>query len=165
MKKLLILFLSSITYIQTNAQLKEIFNEDFSSNKNNWAVGEIENLSVKIDNGKYIVDNSNTGSIHLINRIGVDTTKNFEISISVNSILVHASSFGGLYFGANTEKSFVFVINATGEYGLFEEQGPAIKALIPITKSEYLKKGVNVTNRLKLQKIGKNGTLSLMIHW
>jgi len=66
MKKLFILFLSGIIYVPTNAQLKEIFYDDFSSNKNNWSVGDIEKLSVKIDNGKYIVDNSRTGSIHLI---------------------------------------------------------------------------------------------------
>ncbi|MES1216735.1 MAG: hypothetical protein ABUT20_14565 [Bacteroidota bacterium] len=159
MKRLSIFCLLVLFSIHSTAQLKEIFYEDFSSNKNNWSVGEIENLSAKIDNGKYIVDNSRPQSINLRKVIGVDTSKNFEIGVNVKPILVHGSSFGGLFFGCNSEKAFGFVINTNGEYGLFEQQGQGLKVIIPITKSEYLKKGVNVTNSLKLKKTGKKWNL------
>ena len=155
MKKLLILLLLGISYIQANAQLKEIFYEDFSSNKNKWATGEIEKLSAKIENGKYVIDSrmQNTITPHVL--AAVDSSKDFTIGVTVKPVAVNGTAEYGLIFGSNKYAYYCFFANIKGEYGLYYVTNNSIKEIIPLSKTIFLKTKLNETNRLEIKKSGK----------
>ncbi|MGH2552425.1 MAG: hypothetical protein ACRDEB_01845, partial [Chitinophagaceae bacterium] len=155
MKKIPVLFLYMLIYWASTAQQKEILNEDFSSNKNKWLTGEITNLSAKVENGKYIIDNNSNRSISPQILAALDSTKDFEISINITQVSGKNDGVSGLIFGSNTYRLFCFFIRPSGEYGLFETNNNKVESIITLTESPYINKGMDVTNRLKLSKSGK----------
>ncbi len=162
MNKPSILLFTCIISFNLAAQQKVILAEDFSSNKNFWAVGKIENLSAKIEDGKFIIDNNLQTAFHPQLLAGVDSSKAFEISASVRSVTdddLSLLSFSGLIFGSNMYRKFCFAINANGEYALFEMYNNDYRIIIPETKTPHLKMEKNETNRLKLNKAGKQWKL------
>ena len=56
MKKVFSLFICSLALLQSRAQMKEIFYDDFSTNKNNWFTITKADASLKIEDGKYRVN-------------------------------------------------------------------------------------------------------------
>lgn len=159
MNKPSILFLFFLISINLAAQQKVVLAEDFSSNKNYWAVGKIENLSAKIEDGKFIIDNNLQTAFHPQLLAGVDSSKGFEISISIKTETQNLPGFSGLIFGSNMYRKFCFAINANGEYALFEMYNNDYRIIIPETKTPHLKMEKNETNRLKLSKAGKEWKL------
>ena len=157
MKNISVLFLYLLIYWVAPAQQKEILNEDFSSNKNKWLTGEVANLSVKVENGKYIIDNNSNRSLTPQVLAAVDSIKDFEISVSITSLSTKSDGAAcGLIFGSNMYRRFCFFIRpSSGEYGLIETYNNKMGSIITLTESPYINKGMNVTNRLKLSKSGK----------
>lgn len=141
--------------MQASSQLKEIFNEDFSSNKNKWITGEIENLSVKIENGKYIIDSKMKNTVTPQVLAGVDSSKDFTIGASMKSVSVNGTAEYGLIFGSNKYAYYCFTANINGVYGMYYVINNSIKEIIPLSKTAYLKQGLNQTNRLEVKKSGK----------
>jgi len=159
MKRLSIFCLLALFYFQSSAQLKEIFYDDFSSNENKWALGEIENLSIKIENGKYIIDSKlkNTVTPQLL--VAVDSSKDFSISVNVRSVTLNGPAEYGLIFGSNRYAYYCFAADTKGNYGLYYVTNNTIKEIIPVSTTKNLKKGINTTNRLEVRRSGKKWNL------
>ncbi len=155
MKRLSIFCLFALLCFSSMAQLKEIFNEDFSSNKNKWITGEIEKLSVKVENGKYIIDSKMKNTVTPQVLAGVDSSKDFTIGASIKSVSVNGTAEYGLIFGSNKYAYYCFTANINGVYGLYYVINNSIKEIIPLSKTAYLKQGLNQTNRLDVKKSGK----------
>ena len=159
MKKLSTCFLFYFIYASAFAQQRLILSDDFTSSKNNWLTGEIKDLSVKVQNGKYIIDNRSQSSFNPQIIAGIDSTKDFEISVSIKPLTQDKLSYSGLIFGSNKYHYFCFAINSTGEYGLYEINNYKNYEIIHFTKSSSLKTNENSTNSLKLRKAGKEWQL------
>ena len=115
MKKLFILFFCGLFCLRSIAQLKEIFYDDFSSNKNKWPEGQAEGMSAKIENGKYILSSS---KIDLRPQIilGIDSTKDYSIEITVGMLKNNTLSGGGIIFGSNTTDYFTCFVASDGQF-------------------------------------------------
>lgn len=119
MKKLIILFtLFSISLVST-AQMKEIFYDDFSSNKNKWPEGQADGMSAKIEKGKYILE-SNKIDLKPQIILGIDSSKDY--SIEVTAVLAKNTrvSGGGIIFGSNVSEYFTCYVTSTGQFGYAE---------------------------------------------
>ena len=115
MKKLSILFLLAFISFFATAQFKEIFYDDFSSNKNKWPEGQAEGMSAKIENGKYILSSSKTDLKPQI-ILGIDSTQDYSIEVTVGMPNNSMLSGGGIIFGSNTTDYFTCFVASDGQF-------------------------------------------------
>lgn len=159
MKKIFLPVFSLLICNFIKAQQKVVLSDDFASNKNNWIVGEVKNLSVKVENGKFIVDNHLETSYESQILAGIDSTKDFEISVSTKTLSQDKLSYNGLIFGSNRDQFYCFIINAANQYGLYEMNNNKFNEIIHFTQSPGLNTGENIINKLKVRKTGKEWQL------
>lgn len=157
MKKIAFLLFSCLFHFLVSAQLKEIFYDDFSSNKNKWPEGQFDGLYFKVENGKYIIDCGPTKALYPQILFGIDSTKDFSISVNIKEVKVSDVSAAGLVFGSNRSTYFTFAITSAGSFYLFEVSNNKIsKMMIPFTESKQIKRDDNVTNNLAVRKNGSS---------
>ena len=153
MKKLSILFFCSLIYFPLTAQLKEIFNDDFSSNKNQWAQGKIEGLYAEVKDGKYIIDCSLKNELYPQIVFGIDSTKDYTISITLTQLKVLSpTSGGGIIFGSNQSDYYCFYVTSDGKCGVAEIKNNQIVSNKPGFNKESIKTGEGVKNILSVRK-------------
>ena len=154
MKKIPIIFIYSIMYLQTAAQMKEIFYDGFSSNKNNW--GELTNVSdtIKSENGKYTVDCKENKSFIQHIPAAIKSTNDFSIGItaSVTGTTYKTAGSAGLIFCSNKADSYLFTTTTDGKWSITEiKKGNS--NVLKSAASKFIRQGLNVSNQLRVDKI------------
>lgn len=153
MKKLSLLFFCSLIYFQLAAQLKEIFSDDFSSNKNQWAQGKIEGLYAEVKDGKYIIECGPKNELYPQIVFGIDSTKDYTINLTLSqSKALMPKSGGGIIFGSNLSDYYCFYITSDGNCGLAEIKNNKIVSDKSGISDEAIKTGAGATNKLKIKK-------------
>ena len=155
LKNLFVLFICSITYLQTTAQTKEVFYEDFSSNKNEWEELSNDDATSKIENGKYVV----VGKTHGFGqqtRVPIDNVKDFSIGITVSmkSNVDYKTGLINLIFCSNVRDEYTFALLSSGKWGLSESSNGK-QTMIKFDTSRFINQGFGVLNKLRIDKRGK----------
>lgn len=161
MKKFVISSLLCIAYFFLTAQTGEkyLLKEDFADNFRKWNTGTEKHGNRIIKNGKYIIENTETG-LEVFNIIKsttflqIDTSKDFSISISAKQLTGENKAIFGLTF--STVGSFDYMallINQDGYYSLFSVVNLfQITPVINFTETDALKKGLNTENNISIRK-------------
>ena len=155
MKKIFIFIFCSITFLQTTAQLKEIFLDDFSSNKNQWAQEKAEGLYAKVENGKYVVECGPKNDFFPQIVFGIDSIEDYSISANISmikSLLPDSGSGGGIIWGSNLSGYFCFYINSKGVAGVAEVKNNQLVYDKSENKKGVIKTGDGATNKLRIEK-------------
>ena len=97
MKKLIILFTLFFISLVSTPEMKEIFYDDFSSNKNKWPEGQADGMSAKIEKGKYILE-SNKIDLKPQIILGIDSSKDYSIEVTAVLAKKYQSQWRGYYF-------------------------------------------------------------------
>lgn len=157
MKKLFILCLCNFIFLYAPAQLKEIFYDDFSTNKNQWSQGQAEGLYAKIENGKYVVECGPKNELYPQIVFGIDSTKDYSISINFSlskSLLPNCG--GGIIWGSNLSDYFCFYITSEGKAGVAEVKNKQIVYDKWDIIKQVIKTGDGATNKLRIEKTDLN---------
>ncbi len=157
----------NIKYInQTNTNVKNnittttttsngiILTDNFSSNKNDWAVSNREEADLEIRNGKYYFNHKRDSRGWTSTKvIKIDDKKDFEIESKFLKIDGISDNGYGVVFGRkDAQNQFIFTITANGSYSIDEYKDGKYTAIKDWTKSSYIKTGNNVYNTLKIKK-------------
>ena len=131
-----------------------IFKDDFSSNKNNWAVSNKSESNLEIRNGKYYFEHKRTSRGWTSSRIvDIDESKDFEIESRILKIDgIRNNGYGFVFGRKDADNQFVFTISANGSYSIDQYINGKFTAIKDWTKSSYIKTGNNVYNTLKIKK-------------
>jgi len=153
LKRLLIFWLFALFYFHTMAQLKEIFHDDFSSNKNRWSSGKTDGLYAEVKDGKYIIDCGINNFLYPQVIIGIDSAEDYSISVNCSvSKSLSPNSGAGILFGSNMSDYFAFFIGAEGKFNIAEVKNNAIISENNGANKEAIKSGDGVTNNLRVEK-------------
>ncbi len=138
-----------------NATYKEYLIDNFENNTNNWYLSTNEDLTTKIENGKFIFENKTSGAS--INFTGNKTpVKNdaFSMSMSVKWVNGIENNSYGILWGVNGLNSFYsFGISANGSYSFSINKEGNYTTIIPWKNSEFINK--RSTNILSIKKNGE----------
>ncbi|EDO25738.1 predicted protein, partial [Nematostella vectensis] len=97
-----------------------IYEDDFSSNKNNWATSNTNEASLEVRNGKYYFDHKREkGGWSTTKYIDIDETKEFEIEAKFLKISgINNNGFGFVYGRKDGNNQYVFTITSNGSYSI-----------------------------------------------
>ena len=148
-------YLNVTAPIVTSKKIQLPFNEQFSSNKNNWSSESLDNYSVGINNGTLNIHRKKEGGIFISKEVEINTTKDFIIETSIAREKSGASGMYGLTFGRkNSSNEFTLLISTNGTYMFRKFDNNAYKKIIPFTSSDAIKTGIGEANKLKIVKSG-----------
>ena len=140
------------------------FSDDFSSNKNDWAIGNTQDYVLNFDNGIYNFEHKNTtGGWSTTLENTIDQTKNFEITTEIKKISgVENYGFGLAWGRSDSNNQFNFLISSDGNFKIKKmEQGDS-KLIQDWTESSFINKGNGSKNILSVRKNDK--TLNFYIN-
>jgi hypothetical protein len=153
MKQLSIFCLFALFYFNATAQLKEIFLDDFSSNKNRWSSGKTDGLYAEVKDGKYIIDCGVNKFLNPQVIIGIDSAEDYSISVNFSvSKSLSPNSGAGILFGSNMSDYFAFFIGAEGKFNIVVVKNNAIISENNGANKEAIKSGEGVINNLRVEK-------------
>lgn len=131
-----------------------VMNEDFTSNKNNWAESSDGSAILEVKNNRYYFEHKRTsGGWSSTKVIDIDETKDFEIESRFLKISGIKNNGYGFVFGRKDgNNQFVFTITANGSYSIDQYKDGKYTAIKDWTKSSYIKTGNYAYNTLKIKK-------------
>ena len=152
---------------KNNNSLKTIFEDDFSSNANDWGIQDDENATVQIRNNNYYFEHKKTTlGWNSTKSIEIDTNKDFEIETRIQKISgVQDNGYGVVFGKKDNDNQFVFTLSANGYYSIDQYENGTFKALKKWTKSSHIKTGNYVYNTLKIKKEGKSNRTKKSNFW
>ena len=162
MKKLSSLFYFTICFASTFAQTSKtittagetvVLSEDYGNNARKWFEKADSFYSMKIVNGKYVLDIMNGGTYATY--IPVDLKNSADFSVSINSTHLDGvtnNGFGLCFGGENMRNLFAFSISADGHYNLRKYESGSYTDLIKWKASDAIKKENNNDNVVTLKK-------------
>jgi hypothetical protein len=134
---------------------KEIFNEEFYENHNNWAETKNNDVNMKVANGYYAIENKSKKDTYcpcVTLDINPDQDFLIESNIAKGDGSDH-SGFGIVWGFQNTNNYYTFKINGDGYYSYVKYATEKTETLIDWTLSSYIKKE-NTTNKLTVKRNG-----------
>jgi len=133
---------------------KVIWDDDFSTNKNNWAISSNDNAVLEVRNNRYYFDHKKTsGGGSTTKVIDIDTSKDFEIESKILKISgIKNNGFGFIFGRKDTDNQFVFSITSNGSYAIDQYKDGKHTAIKDWTKSTHIKTGNYAYNTLKIKK-------------
>ncbi|WKD86545.1 hypothetical protein KCTC32516_01921 [Polaribacter huanghezhanensis] len=158
-------FLSTFAFI-ANAQLtgSVILEDNFTSNKNNWAESSDNSATLEIKNNRYYFEHKRkSGGWSSTKVVDINTNKDFEIEAQFLKISGISNHGYGFVFGRkDSNNQFVFKITAGGSYSIDQYIGGKFTALKGWTKSDHIKTGNYAYNTLKIKK--ENGFIKFYVN-
>ena len=138
----------------TSNSKKEIWNDSFITNKNNWAEIDDDKVKLEVKSGSYYFDHKRASAgWSSTKEVDIDTSKEFEITTRILKINGIKNNGYGLIFGRKDgENQFIFSITGNGSYSIDQYKNGKYTALKDWTKSSYIKSGNYATNTLKIKK-------------
>ena len=141
-----------------------IFNDDFTSNKNNWAESSDDSAILEVKNNRYYFEHKRkSGGWSSTKVVNIDTNKDFEIEsqfLKISGISNHG--YGFVFGRKDSNNQFVFKITASGSYSIDQYIGGKFTALKGWTKSDHIKTGNYAYNTLKIKK--ENGFIKFYVN-
>ena len=139
---------------KTGTSEKIIWEDDFSANKNDWALSSNEKALLEVRNNKYYFDHKRTsGGWSSTKFIDIDESKDFEIESEILKISgIKNNGFGFTFGRKDSENQFIFSITANGSYSIDQYKDGKYTAIKDWTKSSHIKTGNYATNTLKIKK-------------
>jgi hypothetical protein len=155
MKKTIGLAIVLLCLFQMASAQKVIFSDNFNDNHNNWFLDSANGMSFLVYNGKYVIDNNDSGTHASFVPVNIDSNKNYSINLTVTHT---AGSIGygfGLYFGGLDINNFYYLdISCNGYFSFGKYANGSHTAIISWTASPLVKKGEYESNKLGVVKDG-----------
>jgi hypothetical protein len=131
-----------------------ILEDDFTSNKNDWAESSDDKATLEVKNSKYYFEHKrNSGGWSSTQIVDIDTNKDFEIEAQFLKISgINNNGFGFVFGRKDGNNQFVFTITSNGYYLIDQYKDGKNTALKDWTKSSYIKTGNYAYNTLKIKK-------------
>jgi hypothetical protein len=153
----LCLFLAAGNILLAQNNQKTVLYDDFSSNKNGWKEYFSGNYIDVVNNGKFIMENTNDGTHWSGVYAALNTSRNFSISVNTSHTSGVDNSHYGVYFGAKDgNNGYCFAISSNGWYRLFKYENSTFVNLIDWVQHSAIAKGNYVENRIKITKDGSD---------
>ena len=128
-------------------------NDNFTSNTNQWILGNTDNYSAKITNGKFILERKIKGGLFFKNDIKIDTQKDFIIETSLDKLSGKDNLVYGFTFGRkNSANEYSFFISNSGSYSFRKYENNEYKSLIPWTNTNTIRGKLFTSNTIKIVK-------------
>ena len=145
---------SNVNTNLTTTSGNSVINDDFSSNKNNWAESDNEDATLQIRNDRYNFEHKRTsGGWSTTKVVNIDENKEFEIESKFLKISgIQNNGYGFVFGRKDSNNQFVFTITANGSYSIDQYVDGKYTAIKKWTKSEHIKKGNYANNTLKIKK-------------
>ena len=138
---------------RNESQLKTIFEDDFTDNRNNWNEYPEDDEGVQImQNGKYILY-STQDYWRTIRTIEIDQDKDFEIESTIEKAGGVDDNSYDIIWGLGGKNYYTFGISGNGSYKYLKRVDGEWIYTINWTESEFINK-YNAINRLKIKKSG-----------
>jgi len=138
----------------TSSTEKIIWEDDFVTNKNNWATSNDAKATLEVKNNKYYFDHKRaSGGWSSTKVIDIDTSKDFEIESKILKISgIKNNGFGFTFGRKDSDNQFVFSITSNGSYAIDQYKNGTYTAIKDWTKSTHIKTGSYAYNTLKIKK-------------
>ena len=133
---------------------KIIWEDDFTTNKNNWATSSNEKAILEVKNNRYYFDHVRaSGGWSSTKVIDIDTSKDFEIESKILKISgIKNNGFGFTFGRKDSDNQFVFSITSNGSYAIDQYKDGKYTAIKDWTTSTHIKTGNYAYNTLKIKK-------------
>jgi hypothetical protein len=152
---LLLITLSPYTFAQ-----KIILKEDFTGNINQWLIQDNLNDSIKIADGKYVMEGLNESTRLSVIPVRFGNAKSYSISVLAEHVSGADNYAYGIYLSNKKgNSSYCFVISSRGYYKFYGYEKDRYKQLADWTEHSYVKKGNNAVNKLTMNKEDNNWKL------
>ena len=138
----------------TNKDDTIIWQDDFTSNKNDWATTSSSKVDLEVRNNKYYFNHKKkTGGQSSTKTIDIDESKDFVIESRILKISGIKNNGYGFTFGRkDSDNQFIFSITANGSYSIDQYKDGKYTAIKDWTKSSHIKTGNYSYNTLKIKK-------------
>ena len=146
---------STITTNTTTTNNKSvIFEDNFSSNKNNWSTTNTNEVDLEVRNNRYYFEHKRADKGWSSTKvIDIDTNKDFEIEARILKISgIRNNGFGFTFGRKNSNNQYIFSINSNGSYSIDQYKDGKYTAIKDWTKSSHIKTGNYAYNTLKIKK-------------
>ena len=152
---LLLITLSPYTFAQ-----KIILKEDFTGNINQWLIQDNLNDSIKIADGKYLMEGLNESTRLSIIPVRFGNARSYSISVLAEHISGMDNYAYGIYLtNKRGNSSYSFVISSRGYYKFYGHDKDRYKQFADWTEHAAGKKGNNEVNKLTMTKEDNNWKL------
>ena len=139
---------------KTGTSEKTIWEDDFTTNKNNWAVQDDAKVKLELKNDRYYFEHKRTtAGFSSTKYIDIDTSKDFEIESKILKVSgIKNNGFGFTFGRKDSNNQFIFSITSNGSYSIDQYKDGKFKAIKDWTKSSHIKTGNFAYNTLKIKK-------------
>lgn len=141
-----------------------LYADDFSSNSNNWYIGNTSDMSTDVNNGKYYFEHKrNSSGWSTTQLIEIDTSKEFEIDTKILKVSgVDNNGFGIVFGRKDSNNQYVYTISSNGMYSIDKYVDGKFTEIKKWTSSSYINQGNGAYNTFKVKK--ENGYLKFYIN-
>lgn len=139
------------TQAQRRTSIESII-ENFDNNDRKWDTTKYKKEAYTLKDGYYqITSQKENGFGSETKRFFIDPRRPFMLETAVTEISGRATSGAGLVWGLyNNKNLYRFVITTNGQYNIGKYKNGKFKHIVKWTKSEFIKKGHEVSNHLKI---------------
>ncbi|MGB0892634.1 MAG: hypothetical protein ACPGUU_09800, partial [Flavobacteriaceae bacterium] len=125
----------------SNSNGNSIMDDNFSSNKNNWAESSNNDAELEIRNNRYYFEHKRTsGGWSTTKVVEINENKDFEIESQFLKISgIQNNGYGFVFGRKDSNNQFVFTITSNGQYSIDEYVDGKYTAIKKWTKSEHIK--------------------------
>ncbi len=163
--KIAVLCLLSIS-LSASGQKLLIYKDACDDNRFGWPIlktGSVtDSLFYYLENGGFVVDNKRhkgAGFSWVKRSYGANAKANTSVQVDISQLAGEDNrGYGLMVNGKDDLKNYVYlIITSTGNYGIAAiKDGKINGTSVPWTSSSLIKKGLNVSNRLKIEQRGDN---------
>jgi hypothetical protein len=158
MKTLILLLLIALSPYAFDQKI--LLKEDFTSNTNQWLIQDGFNDSLKIADGKYVMEGLNESTRLSIIPVRFGNARSYSISVLAEHISGMDNYAYGIYLtNKRGNSSYSFVISSRGYYKFYGHDKDRYKQFADWTEHAAVKKGNNEVNKLTMTKEDNNWKL------
>ncbi|MBN1948662.1 MAG: hypothetical protein JW784_02865 [Candidatus Cloacimonetes bacterium] len=131
-----------------------VFEDYFTDNSNSWYTGEDEEMTTRIENGKYLFQNKTDGDYYVWNRAYLDDGEDFNITTRIRHTGgVDDYGYGLVWGMEDIDNHYYFLISHNGYYQIGKYKEGEIYIKVEWTQNAYINTQ-SINNKLTLRKVG-----------
>ena|GEM_PF-4324152 len=152
-----------IVFEVPDSERKTIFFDDFDSDATGWPLDSDEDVKLKVDDGRYVIDRANKDGNYMLLHDGFDFGEDFTIEARMRKAKGDDDSvWFGLVWGYESDSDYCdFLVGADGTYSLNVSRQKSYTEIVGWTSHEALKTK-NDWNTLRLER--RAPTCTIMDH-
>lgn len=132
-----------------------LFEDNFTSNTNNWSYKNDTDAYFRINNGKYfIAHKKNTSGFNTTIAKPFDSSNNFEIEAKFDKTTGVTNYPYGILWGKGGSSEFGFYLASTGYYKIVRNVDGKEQVIVKWTTSSAINKNNGATNIIKIKREG-----------